>query len=304
MDKRPEPQVETYVITGPSQRLDRLLADRYPSLSRTFLQRLIERGNVLVNGQPVMRSSFHAGSGASITVTIPPHDDDTPRPERIPVEIVYEDADVIVVNKPAGLTVHPAPGHAQHTLVNALLAHSPDLAAFSDTLRPGIVHRLDKDTSGLMLIARHAAAQENLIGQFKEHSIQKSYLALVKGKVEPARGVIEAPIGRDPAHRKRMAVVSTGKESVTSFTVREHMGDYTLLDVSIETGRTHQIRVHLAAIGYPVAGDSVYGIRVKFLGRQFLHAWRLGFILPASGRYREFTCELPSDLQVALDYLR
>ncbi len=303
MEDRPEPRVETFTASGPSTRLDRILAARYTDLSRSRLQRLIEEGNVLVNGHPVQRSGHRTVSTDSITVTIPPSVCETPQPERIPVEIVYENADVIVVNKPAGLTVHPAPGHAQHTLVNAMLAHSPELALFSDTMRPGIVHRLDKDTSGLMLIARNEAARQNLIEQFKAHSIQKGYLALVKGKVEPERGIIEAPIGRDPAHRKRMAVVSTGKEATTSFRVKEHLGGYTLLDISIETGRTHQIRVHLAAIGFPVAGDRVYGIKAGFLARQFLHAWRLGFRLPAGGLYREFTCALPEDLQSALDYL-
>ena len=155
-----------------------------------------------------------------------------------------------------------------------------------------------------MLIARNPAVQQKLIAQFKARTIHKSYQTLVKGKLEPERGIIEAPIGRDPGHRKRMAVVSSGKEATTSYKVREYLGGYTLLDVNIETGRTHQIRVHLAAIGYPVAGDGVYGIKVKFLERQFLHAWRLGFNLPENGAYREFTCELPPDLQAALDFLR
>ncbi len=303
MENHSEPLIETFEVTGPAERLDKILAARYPYLSRSYLQHLIEQGNVLVNGVS-LRSSHKAAAGEVIAVTIPPTQPLSPQPEPIEVEVIYEDDDVIVVNKPAGLTVHPAPGHTQHTLVNALLARWPELASFEDSSRPGIVHRLDKDTSGLMLIARHAAAQTNLIAQFKAHSIHKSYYALVKGKLEPERGIIEAPIGRDPAHRKRMAVVSSGKEAATSYRVKEYLDGYTLLDISIETGRTHQIRVHLTAIGYPVAGDSVYGIKVKFLNRQFLHAWRLGFHLPSSGIYREFTSQLPPDLQSALDYLR
>jgi len=205
-----------------------------------------------------------------------------------------------VIDKPAGLAVHPAPGHPGHTLVNAVLFHFPHLADIGDSLRPGIVHRLDKDTSGLMLVAKNRIAQANLINQFKARSVSKAYLALVKGHLTPERGVIEAEIGRDPRNRKRMAVVSGGREARTEYQVVQYTGDYTLLEIRPETGRTHQIRVHLVAIGYPVVGDSVYGVKSPHLSRQFLHACRLGFKLPSIGEYAEFTSQLPPDLQQAL----
>jgi 23S rRNA pseudouridine1911/1915/1917 synthase len=220
----------------------------------------------------------------------------------MPLDIVYEDADVIVVNKPAGLAVHPAPGHVSHTLVNALLAHYPGLHDVGDIIRPGIVHRLDKDTSGLMIVAKNSYAQQCLIDQFKSRLVSKAYLVLVKGKLMPQQGIIEAPVGRDPTHRKRMAVVTGGKDGRTRYKVREYLDDYTLLEVHTETGRTHQIRVHLSAIGYPVVGDKVYGVKSAYLKRQFVHAQQLGLKMP-DGEYREFTCELPSDLRVALEFI-
>lgn len=221
-------------------------------------------------------------------------------PEAIPLDILYEDDDLLVVDKPAGLTVHPAPGHPSHTLVNAILSHLPELADIGDSLRPGIVHRLDKDASGIMVVAKNNTAQLNLIDQFKAHSVAKTYLVLVKGQLTPESGIIEAPIGRDPRNRKRMAVVTEGKEARTRYNVVRYIANYTLLEVRTETGRTHQIRVHLAAIGYPVVGDNVYGAKSAFLSRQFLHACRLGFNLPSSGEYVEFTSELPPDLAQAL----
>jgi len=214
--------------------------------------------------------------------------------------ISYEDDDLLVVDKPAGLTVHPAPGHPAHTLVNAILSHFPHLADISDSLRPGIVHRLDRDTSGVMLVAKNKVAQDNLIDQFKTRVIVKAYMALVKGRLTPERGIIEAPVGRDPRNRKRMAVVSEGKEARTGYQVVKYFGNYTLLEVILETGRTHQIRVHLAAIGYPVVGDPVYGVKSPHLSRQFLHACRLGFKLPSTGEHVEFKSELPKDLEQAL----
>jgi 23S rRNA pseudouridine1911/1915/1917 synthase len=205
------------------------------------------------------------------------------------------------VDKPAGLTVHPAPGHPAHTLVNAILAHFPHLADIGDSLRPGVVHRLDKDTSGVMLVAKNQVAQANLSKQFKSHSVTKAYLALVKGKLEPESGIIEADIGRDPKNRKKMAVVAEGREARTEYRVIKYIGGYTLLEIMPETGRTHQIRVHLAAIGFPVVGDKVYGVKSKYLTRQFLHACRLGFKLPSSGEYMEFESDLPPDLEQALE---
>jgi 23S rRNA pseudouridine1911/1915/1917 synthase len=205
-----------------------------------------------------------------------------------------------VINKPAGLTVYPAPGHPSHTLVNAMLKRFPDLSTFGDSLRPGIVHRLDKDTSGLMVIARNEQARLNLVEQFKSRSVTKKYLVLVKGKIVPERGAIDAPIGRDPSDRKRMAVVSRGRPARTDYTVRQYMKGYSLLEVHIKTGRTHQIRVHLSAIGHPVAGDRVYGAKSPLLNRQFLHAFFLEIRLPGSGQPRSFSSGLPADLSKAL----
>jgi 23S rRNA pseudouridine1911/1915/1917 synthase len=208
-----------------------------------------------------------------------------------------------VVDKPAGLTVHPAPGHPGHTLVNALLAHFPHLADVGDALRPGIVHRLDRDTSGLMLVAKNSKAQDNLAGQFKSHLVTKAYIALVRGRLTPENGVIEAAIGRHPRNRKKMAVVEGGREASTEYKVINYIGGYSLLEVRPKTGRTHQIRVHLSAIGFPVVGDKVYGVRSPFLSRQFLHASLLGFSLPSTGKYVEFKSELPADLEQALEDL-
>jgi 23S rRNA pseudouridine1911/1915/1917 synthase len=220
----------------------------------------------------------------------------------MPLNIVYEDSDVLVIEKPAGLAVHPAPGHPSHTLLNAILSHVPSLPETDDLRRPGIVHRLDKDASGLMVVAKNSEAQLNLIGQFKARLVVKVYLVLVKGHLAPDDGVIEAPIGRSPRNRKRMAVVAEGegKEARTKYHVIKHLNEYTLLEVKPETGRTHQVRVHLSAIGYPVAGDKVYGTKPARIPHLFLHACCLGFKLPSSGEYVEFTSNLPLDLEQVL----
>ena len=243
-------------------------------------------------------------AGDEIELTLPLEEHSHLVAEFIPLNIVYEDNDVVVVDKPTGLTTHPAPGHASHTLVNALLAHYPKLRCFGDNARPGIVHRLDKETSGLTIVAKNPEAQQNLINQFKARMVLKGYYVLVKGKLGPLRGSIEAPLGRDPYNRKRIAVVNGAREARTDYKVIEYIGNNTFLDVSPRTGRTHQLRVHFSAIGYPVVGDKVYGIKVPFLNRQFLHAYKLGFRLPATGEYSEFKCELPMDLKVALDFIR
>ena len=239
--------------------------------------------------------------GDTVNITVPPEPSVQLLPENIPLRIIYEDDDLLVIEKPAGLTVHPAPGHLDHTLVNALLHLYPHLADKGDSIRPGIVHRLDKDTSGLMLTVRNEAARANLMAQFKNRIVHKTYQALVKGRLSPESGVIEAPLGRDPRNRKRMAVLTEGREARSEYRVMEYIGDCTLLEVVPQTGRTHQIRVHLSAIGYPVMGDAVYGVKSPHLSRQFLHACRLGFKLPATGKYVEFTSELPPDLARALD---
>jgi len=294
MDKR-----YSLVADRQGARLDKYVVEKHPELSRTQAQKLIADGYILVNGR-VAKAGVKLNFGDRISIIIPPTPPSPLAAEAIPLKIIYEDNDLLVIDKPAGLTVHPAPGHYSHTLVNAVLSHFPHLADIGDSLRPGIVHRLDKETSGVMLVAKSRAAQLNLANQFKTHSVVKAYLVLVKGHLTPEHGVIEAPIGRDPSNRKRMTVVAKGREARTQYSVVKYIGNYTLLEVSPETGRTHQIRVHLLAIGYPVVGDPVYGVRSAYLSRQFLHASRLGFSLPSTGEYVEFTSDLPPDLAQAL----
>ncbi len=292
-------KVYNFVADEPDVRLDKYVGEKCSELSRTYAQRLIADGYITVNDR-VAKASLKLGIGDRLRVVIPPTAPSSLSPEAIPLNIIYEDDDLLVINKPAGLTVHPAPGHPSHTLVNALLSHFPALADVGDSLRPGIVHRLDKDTSGVMLVAKNRAAQLNLSDQFKAHSVSKAYLVLVKGRLTPEEGIIEAAIGRDPRNRKRMAVVAEGREARTEYRVVKYLGNYTLLEVMPETGRTHQIRVHLSAIGFPVVGDKVYGVKSAHLSRQFMHASHLGFKSPSSGEYVEFTSELPPDLEQAL----
>ncbi len=298
MDKR-----YRFTVDKPATRLDKFVGEKCLELSRTQAQKLIAEGHITVNSREA-KSSLRLEVGDKIEIVIPPTPPSPLSPQAITLNILYEDDDLLVVDKPAGLTVHPAPGHPDHTLVNAILAHFPCLADISDSLRPGIVHRLDKDTSGVMLVAKNRAAYANLVNQFKVRSVVKAYLVLVKGQLTPERGIIEAAMGRDPRNRKRMAVVTEGREARTQYQVIKYIGGYTLLEVILETGRTHQIRVHLSAIGYPVAGDAVYGVKSPHLSRQFLHACRLGFKLPSTGEYIEFTSELPSDLEKALEKIR
>jgi 23S rRNA pseudouridine1911/1915/1917 synthase len=279
-------------------RLDKFVGDRCPELSRTHAQKLIAAGFIIVNGRPT-KSSFKLTVGDRVAITIPSESPAPLSPEPIPLRIVYENADLLVVDKPAGLAVHPAPGHPSHTLVNAVLNYLPALAD-ADSVRPGIVHRLDKDTSGLIIVAKNRLAHENLSDQFKARSVSKSYIVLVKGKLTPESGVIEAAIGRDPSNRQRMAVVAKGREARTEYRIIKYVGGYSLLEIRPQTGRTHQIRVHLAAIGFPVVGDAAYGVRSPHLSRQFLHASRLGFSLPSTGQYVEFTSPLPPDLEKTL----
>jgi len=280
-------------------RLDKYVSEKCPELSRTQAQKLIADGYIMVNNH-VAKAGLRLKLGDKVNIIIPPAPPNRLLPEALPLKIIYEDKDLLVIDKPAGLTTHPAPGHYSHTLVNAILAYLPSLPDTGDLLRPGIVHRLDKDTSGAMVIAKNSVAQQSLISQFKAHSVEKAYLVLVKGHLTPANGVIEAPIGRDPHNRKRMAVVAEGREARTHYKVVKYIGNYTLLEVRPETGRTHQIRVHLSAIGYPVVGDTTYGAKSPYLSRQFIHASRLGFKLPSTGEYVEFTSDLPPDLEQAL----
>jgi 23S rRNA pseudouridine1911/1915/1917 synthase len=289
----------SFISDSSGVRLDRFVGESCPELSRTHAQKLIAEGLITVNGQAA-KASLKLNPGDKVDIVIPPAPPSRLSPEAMPLHIIYEDDDLLVVDKPAGLTVHPALGHPGHTLVNAILAHYPHLADIGDSPRPGIVHRLDKDTSGVMLVAKNRVAQAKLAEQFKAHSVSKSYLVLVKGKLTPENGIIEAAIGRDPRHRQRMAVVSRGREARTEYRVIRYTGNYSLLEITPETGRTHQIRVHLAAIGYPVVGDATYGVKSPNLSRQFLHASKLGFALPSTGQYVEFTSDLPPDLEQAL----
>ena len=298
------------VPDGPGGRVDRYVADA-TGLSRSYVQKLISDGRLTSAGE-ALRSNAIVGAGTELRLDVPEPAalDLEPAPE-IALRIVYEDADLLILDKPAGLVVHPAPGHAGGTLVNALLAHGDGSTwgGIAGVQRPGIVHRLDRDTSGLIMVARHDAAQASIMAQLKARRVKKTYQALVQGSVSAAVGRIEAPIGRDPKHRTRMAVVPDGRPSVTGYRVRERCADWTLLDLDLLTGRTHQIRVHLDAIGHPVAGDPVYGTGRSRRGpsgldRLFLHAWRLELTSPSSGQLIRATAPLPPELTAVLDGLR
>lgn len=284
-------------------RIDRYISRHLPHLSRSYVQKLIEDGLVLVQGRRV-RSSFEPHTGDVVTIEFPAPAASEIQPLYIPLDIIYEDDDLLVINKPAGITVHPAPGHPDDTLVNAVVAHCPLIAGIKGTMRPGVVHRLDKDTSGLIVFAKNDRTLSDLQQQFRSRKVRKTYLVLVMGKVSTQSGVIEGAVGRDPAHRQRMAIVANGREARTSYRVLEYLSGYTLLEVKPETGRTHQIRVHFAAAGYPVAGDSVYGLSNPDFPRQFIHASSLAFCLPSKMELREFKADTPEDLIEALKRIR
>lgn len=289
----------TFDVTDAGERLDLFVAHRCPDISRSRVRRLIEEGMVEVDGH-VTKPSLAVKAGQRVVVRVPAPAPVALVPEAMPLEVVYEDADLLVIDKPAGMTVHPSPGHTEHTLVNALLAHCPDLAGIGGSLRPGIVHRLDKDTSGLLVVAKNDAAHAGLSRQLKEREVEKEYLALVRGWLEPREGAIEGAIGRDLRNRKRMAVVEGGRFARTEYRVREYLSGCALVEAKLTTGRTHQIRVHFAAVGHPVIGDRVYGRASPLVQRQFLHACRLAFHHPVDGRRLEFESPLPADLEEAL----
>ena len=311
----------TFAFTAePSEigtRLDALVASRVPALSRSRAAALITAGVVRVGGQ-AKKPGFRVSEGDLVSGEIPPPQPPSMYgPEPIPLDILYEDAHIIVVNKPAGLVVHPAPGHFSGTLVNGLLHHCPDLSGIGGERRPGIVHRLDKDTSGVLVAAKSEAAQVSLSAQFKRRSVQKTYLALAKGRFEQDSGQIELPVGRHPTLRKKMSTRSRRPRTAhTQWAVVERFAGAALLEVVIRTGRTHQIRVHLAAVGHPVAGDPVYGGKKRRkkkseaegplteARRQMLHAWRLGLSHPETGRWMEFEAPLPRDFREMLGKLR
>jgi 23S rRNA pseudouridine1911/1915/1917 synthase len=314
----------TFIVDedAPSDRLDRWLARQLPEHSRNVIQRWIKEGNVVVNDAPA-RANQRLAPGDRIDLLVP----ESPRatelaPEEIPLSVLYEDQDIIVIDKPAGLVVHPAPGHAGGTLVNAILHHVPDLTGIGGEVRPGIVHRLDKDTSGTIVIAKHESALRNLQAQFKSRKVEKRYIALVEGKLGEDQGRIVAPLGRDPRNRKRQAVILgdstsslTARAATTEFKVLAHYtvplhndlgrGNFTLVQVHPITGRTHQIRIHFAWLGHPLVGDPIYGLRRQRLNspRLFLHAASLAFTLPSTGQWVEFSAPLPSELQDVLQHL-
>ncbi len=282
-------------------RLDLYICQSTEGLSRSFVQKLIEDGHVTVSGEPA-KPSRKVKIGDVILIDVPPPEPSPELvPEELPLAIIYEDNDILVVDKPAGLTVYPAPGHPRHTLMNAILSHCPEISGIESSVRPGVVHRLDKDTSGVMVVAKTKVAQLNLVSQLRGRRVLKKYLVLVRGPVIPEEGTIEAPIGRHPKDRKRMAVLESGRESRTLYRVTRRFNGYSLVEATLQTGRTHQIRVHFSHKGWPVVGDAVYGVKVPWLGRQFVHAWTLGFKLPSSGEYLEFKAELPDDLRQALE---
>ena len=299
-----EEDIHELLVEGAGERLDKYIATKLPSVSRSFIQKLIDENKVTVNDH-AEKAGYKLSDGERIVICVPPVDTTGLKPEPIPLDILYEDNDLLVIDKPAGLTVHPAPGHPEHTLINAVLFHFPELAdSGGERLRPGIVHRLDKDTSGLVVVAKNRDSLANLSEQFKSRSVEKIYLTLVKGYLKPETGLIEANLGRDKGNRKRMAVTENGKEARTRYRVIEYFKDaYTLLEITLETGRTHQIRVHLGAIGFPVVGDMTYGVKSPFLSRQFLHAHRIGFSLPSTGKHVSFQSELPDDLKQALEHI-
>lgn len=291
-------------VKNESGRLDKFVSDQIDSLSRTRVKDLVKSGDILVNGQKE-KVSYKIQTGDAVKVNVPAVKPLNVEAEDIPLDIIYEDKDVIVVNKPQGMVVHPAAGHPDHTLVNALLYHTKDLAKSPEGFRPGIVHRIDKDTSGLLMVAKNAKARESLESQLAHKTNKRQYWAIVHGNFGEEVGRIDAPIGRKPNDRKKMAVVENGKNAVTNFTVLEQFKGYSLIMCQLETGRTHQIRVHMDYIGHPVAGDPLYGPRKTLKGKgQFLHARVLGFEQPSTGEWLEFEVDPPQIFQEQLEDLR
>lgn len=296
-----------YTHTDP-QRLDKFLASSLPDLSRSRCQALIKEGLVSVDGVPARKTGLLLEKPCAVQVLVPATQPSRLQPEAIPLDIVYENADLMVVNKPAGMVVHPAAGHDSGTLVHAALAHAPEMEGIGGEARPGVVHRLDKDTSGLILLAKNDQAQRWLQEQFSSRKVDKVYLALVDGKPPTSTGRIEAPIGRDTSQRKQMAIVAPhkGRQAVSEYLSVETFPAHTLLEVHPITGRTHQIRLHLSFIGCPVAGDTLYGRRKSSLSiqRHFLHAARLTICLPGESQARTFEAPLPAELEHVLGELR
>ncbi|MFC5557990.1 RluA family pseudouridine synthase [Ureibacillus thermophilus] len=287
------------------ERLDKALSTIHEDWSRTQIAGWIEEGLVMVNGKEV-KAKYKVKEGDVVEIEVPEPEELEVIPENLDLDIVYEDEDVIVVNKPKGMVVHPAPGHMTGTLVNGLMYHCKDLSGINGVLRPGIVHRIDKDTSGLLMVAKNDMAHNGLVEQLVNKTVTRKYTALVHGHIPHNKGTIDAPIGRDPKDRQKQAVVDNGKEAITHFQVLERFGGkYTLVECKLETGRTHQIRVHMKYIGYPLVGDPKYGPKKTIdFGGQALHAGVLGFIHPRTKEYLEFEVPLPEDFMNLLEQLR
>ncbi len=300
-----------------NRRLDAVVAAHLPDCSRSLAANLIGNRKILVENKP-QKPGYRVKSGQQILVHIPEPEPVEYKPEPIPLNILYQDSDIVVLNKQAGIVVHPAPGHGSGTLVNALLYHCPDLEGIGGEIRPGIVHRLDKDTSGTMVIAKNAATLDGLAGQFKARSVRKKYLALVYGELKKDAGTIDFPIGRHPVHRKQMSTTTRkGRQAITSWRVFKRFQGITLLELTLKTGRTHQIRVHCSSMGHPIVGDPIYGPRklfknldkkterlpagiidlLKTIPRQMLHAWQLGFAHPRTNETLSFESPLPQDME-------
>ena len=300
--------IHNFQVTGSAvQRLDKFLVECLPEFSRSRLQALIQDGRVTVDGKTAGKAGLMVEVGQQVQVVVPPPEPTDLIPEEIPLDVICEDDQLLVINKPAGMVVHPAPGHSSGTLVHAVLSHDPDMEGIGGEQRPGVVHRLDKDTSGVLLLAKNDAMHRWLQAQFKARKLTKEYLALVDGQPPTPTGRIEAAIGRDPSHRKRMAIVPDhkGRDAVTEYSTVETFPQHTLLRVRILTGRTHQIRLHLAFLGCPVAGDLIYGHRHSSipLKRFFLHAARLTINLPGKPDPVTFEAPLPSELEEVLKQL-
>lgn len=297
----------TLTVEQGGERIDRFLSEEIADLSRSYIQKLLKEGSISVNGNAV-KANYRVNEGDEIRVEIPEPEAPDILPEDIPLDILYEDDDILVVNKPKGMVVHPAPGHYSHTLVNAVLFHCGSrLSGINGVLRPGIVHRIDMDTTGSLLICKNDRAHQILADELKEHSITRRYHAIVHGNLKEDTGTVNAPIGRHPVDRKKMSTKSpSGRHAVTHYRVLERFGDFTYIECELETGRTHQIRVHMSSIGHPILGDAVYGpARCPFrLQGQTLHAKILGIRHPSTGEYMEFDAPLPEYFSELLDRLR
>jgi len=303
--------VEIYTFTPDDEqknvRIDKFLSEQLPDQSRSYLQKLLKEGNVTVNEKPV-KANYKVQLSDTVRLELPEPENPDILPEDIPLDILYEDEDVLIINKPKGMVVHPSVGHYTHTVVNAVMFHCKDhLSGINGVMRPGIVHRIDMDTTGAIVICKNDMAHQSLADQLKEHSITRKYRALVHGNLKEDEGMVEGPIGRHPTDRKKMAINhKNGKPAVTHYKVLERFGSYTFIECQLETGRTHQIRVHMASIGHPLLGDEVYSNRkspFKLQG-QTLHAKILGIIHPRTGKYMEFDAPLPEYFENLLKKLR